>query len=124
MRIPGYLAYWREHESSTSIAFRGLAMANERIKVIQEFLEKNSNLPTRLKKMAISSAYYQAALLVYFDQSVPGKGFLYRAFLSYPANVLKFNWKIIIYIALTPFSGKLLKALRFLGFFGKMPKNA
>ena len=49
-RIPGYLAYWREHESSTSIAYRGLEMANERILVMQEFLKLNPQIPKKIKK--------------------------------------------------------------------------
>lgn len=123
-RIPGYLAYWREHESSTSIALRGVAMANERIGVIQEFLDAHEYLPNRLKRMAMSSAYYQAALLVYFDPDVPSKKFLFRAIYFYPANIYSFQWKVTLYIALTPLSGFLLKVLKRFGLFRKLPRNA
>jgi glycosyltransferase involved in cell wall biosynthesis len=123
-RVPGYLAYWREHESSTSIAFRGEAMANERISVIQEFLAENAHLPKRLKRMAISSAYYQAALLVYFDPDIPSKKFFFRAVYCYPMNVFSFDWKIMLYIVLAPISTILLKLLKQLGLFRKLPHSA
>lgn len=123
-RIPGYLAYWREHESSTSIALRGVAMANERINVIREFLAENEHLPNRLKRMAISSANYQAALLVYFDPNIPSKKFLFRAIYYYPINMFSFDWKIMLYIFLTPISAILLKFLKQLGLFRKLPHRA
>jgi glycosyltransferase involved in cell wall biosynthesis len=123
-RIPGYLAYWREHESSTSIALRGVAMANERIQVIQNFLATHEYLPNRLKRMALSSAYYQAALLVYFDPGVPSKKFLFRAFCFYPANIFSFQFRIVLYIALTPLSGFLLGVFKRFGLFRKLPRNA
>ena len=122
-RIPGYLAYWREHESSTSIALRGVAMANERINVIEEFLAENEHLSNRLKRMAISNANYQAALLVYFDPDIPSKKFLFRAIYCYPMNVFSFEWKIMLYIILTPISATLLKLLKQLGMFRKLPHS-
>jgi glycosyltransferase involved in cell wall biosynthesis len=123
-RIPGYLAYWREHESSTSIAQRGVAMANERIDVIKGFLDENNLLPNKLKRMGISSAYYQAALLVYFDREIPAKRLLFRALYSYPTNVFSFEWKIMLYILITPYSLPILKLLKRLGFFEEIPGNA
>jgi glycosyltransferase involved in cell wall biosynthesis len=123
-RIPGYLAYWREHESSTSIALRGVAMADERIRVIQEFLAENNHLPIELKRMAISSAYYQAALLVYFDPNIPSKKFFFRAVYFFPKNITSFDRKVMFYILLVPFSATLLRSLKRLGFFRKLPSNA
>ncbi len=123
-RIPGYLAYWREHESSTSIALRGVAMANERITVIQDFLDGNKHLSNRLKQMAMSSAYYQAALLVYFDPDVPSKKFLLKAIYFYPTNIFSFEWKVLLYILLTPLSRYLLRALKRFGLLRKLPHNA
>ena len=124
IRIPGYLAYWREHELSTSIAQRGVVMANERISVIRDFLSENLHIQKNLKHMAISSAYYQAALLVYFDQNVPAKKFLLRALCSYPKNLFAFDGKVILYILLSPYSRFALKILKRLGLFRKLPRNA
>jgi glycosyltransferase involved in cell wall biosynthesis len=124
IRIPGYLAYWREHELSTSVALRGVAMASERITVMEEFLDENAQLPDDLKRMAISSAYYQAARLVYFDRGIPGKKFLFRALYSYPANIFSFEWRVLLYIFMAPLSASLLKVLKRLGIFRKLPNNA
>jgi hypothetical protein len=51
-RIPFSLAYWREHEHSTSIASRGYEMARERISVIENFITNNPTLSSKLKKSA------------------------------------------------------------------------
>lgn len=122
-RIPGFLAYWREHESSTSIAYRGVEMANERILMMQDFLASNPEIPKKIKKSAISSAYYQAALLVYFDPNIPAKKLMTMALFAHPRNLLSFQKKVLAYIFLLPFSIPLLGMLRTLGFFGKIPEN-
>lgn len=122
-RIPGYLAYWREHEYSTSIAYRGVEMANERILVMQEFLKSNPWISKEIKKNAMSNAYYQAALLVYFDPKIPAKRFLTQALLARPRNIFLFQIRIVLYISLMPFSKPLLKMLRNLGLFRKIPEN-
>lgn len=123
-RIPGYLAYWRKHDLSTSISLRGLAMANERIEVIKGFLEENSHLPNKMKRMAISSSYYQAALLVYFDRNIPAKKWLFRAILKYPKNFFSFNWIVILYILMTPISRVLVRISTRLGLFRGLLNNA
>ena len=118
-RIPGYLAYWREHMSSTSIAYRGVEMANERILMMQEFLKSNPQISKEIKRNAMSNAYYQAALLVYFDPNIPAKKLLVQALLARPRNLFSFQRRVLAYISLTPFSKPLLKILRKLGLFGK-----
>lgn len=122
-RIPGYLAYWREHEASTSIAYRGVEMANERILVMQEFLKLNPQIPKKVKKNAMSNAYYQAALLVYFDPKIPAKRLIAKALVARPSNLFSFQKRVLAYISLTPFSKRLLKMLRNLGLFRKMTAN-
>ena len=122
-RIPGYLAYWREHESSTSIAYRGVEMAGERISVMQEFLSSNPHLSKKIKKNAMSNAYYQAALLVYFDPNIPARRLLAQALLARPRNLFSFQTRVLAYISFIPFSKPLLKLLRKLGLFRKIPEN-
>ena len=119
-RIPGYLAYWREHEASTSIALRGVAMANERILMMQEFLKSHSQISKKIKRNAISNAFYQAALLVYFDPKIPAKRLLAQAILARPRNIFLFEFRILLYIILMPISKPLLKMIRKLGLFGKI----
>ena len=99
-------------------------MASERITVMEEFLDENAQLPDDLKRMAISSAYYQAARLVYFDRGIPGRKFLFRALYSYPANIFSFEWRVLLYIFMAPLSAFLLKVLKRLGIFRKLPNNA
>jgi hypothetical protein len=122
-RIPGYLAYWREHEASTSIAYRGVEMANERILVMQEFLKLNPEIPKKVKKNAMSNAYYQAALLVYFDPKIPSKRLIAKALVARPSNLFSFQKRVLAYISLTPFSKRLLIMLRNLGLFRKITAN-
>jgi glycosyltransferase involved in cell wall biosynthesis len=71
-RIPNNLAQWREHSTSTSVSQKNALMAEERIQVIQEFIDC-SNLPESLCSMAISNAHYMAAKLAYFDKSINGR---------------------------------------------------
>ncbi len=78
---PQTLAQWRTHEGSTSISRRNMAMAKERIEVIEEYLEKTKiKHPNRIKRMALGNAYCLAARLIFFDSKVPGKSFLWKAF--------------------------------------------
>jgi glycosyltransferase involved in cell wall biosynthesis len=123
-RIPGQLAYWREHELSTSIAFRGLAMGYERIKVIKNFLDTNSEIPKELKNMARGYSHLQAALLIYFDKTIPAKRWLFQALIYYPNGLRKFSVKVMLYILLFPISPVLLEILRKTGIYRKPPSSA
>lgn len=123
-RIPGLLAYWREHDSSTSIAFRGREMGDERIKVIKNFIDKHSELPNELKKMAQGYSHLQAALLIYFDKTIPAKRWLFQALHYYPNGLRKFSPKVMLYILLFPISPVLLGILRKTGIYRKTPSSA
>jgi glycosyltransferase involved in cell wall biosynthesis len=69
---PRILAQWREHPNSTSVKKKNLAMATERIRVIEEFVEE-FKISGTLRKMALGNAYYMAARLSYFDPTIPGR---------------------------------------------------
>jgi glycosyltransferase involved in cell wall biosynthesis len=75
---PQVLAQWREHPNSTSVKRKNLAMASERIAVIEEFVEE-FKIDDKLKKMALGNAYYMAARLSYFDPKIPGRKWLMQA---------------------------------------------
>ena len=65
------LAQWRRHSRSTSIAERGLAMSQERILVIEEFINENDgNLSAGSVSLARANARYIAAKLGFFSRSV------------------------------------------------------
>jgi hypothetical protein len=100
-RRPAVLAQWRLHDESTSIAHRGLGMYAERIDVIQDFLEANE-IPQKIRRMALGSAYYSAAQLQFYCPEIPGRRAIFRSFWharSFPSN---FDLKEFIYLIFHP----------------------
>ena len=111
---PEVLAQWRYHPGSTSVNKRGPKMANERIAVVEEFLSEFRVNP-ELSRMALGSAYFMAARLVFFSKEVPGKRYLINAFRKRRGWVEEARIHIILYILLIPISSSLFKLLsRFL----------
>ena len=111
---PEVLAQWRYHPGSTSVNKRGPKMANERIAVVEEFLSEFP-VDSRLSRMALGSAYFMAARLVFFSKEVPGKRYLINAFRKRRGWVEEARIHIILYILLIPISSSLFKLLsRFL----------
>lgn len=111
---PEVLAQWRYHPGSTSVNKRGPKMANERIAVVEEFLSEFPVNP-RISRMALGSAYFMAARLVFFSKEVPGKRYLINSFRKRRGWVEEARIHIILYILLTPISSSLFKLLsRFL----------
>jgi glycosyltransferase involved in cell wall biosynthesis len=109
-RCPKILAQWRKHSQSTSISSRGLEMGMERIKVMQEFLER-SNLNDQLAKKAISHAYYHAALLSYFSNSVPGRYWMIKALKNRGSWIEKSDIRVVLFCLLLPHSRYMLKII-------------
>jgi hypothetical protein len=65
--------------------------------------------------MALGSAYFMAARLVFFSKEVPGKRYLINAFRKRKGWVEEARIHIILYILLIPISSSLFKLLsRFL----------
>ena len=111
---PEVLAQWRYHPGSTSVNKRGPKMANERIAVVEEFLSEFP-VDSRISRMALGSAYFMAARLVFFSKEVPGKRYLVNAFRKRRGWVEEARIHIILYILLIPISSRLFKLLsRFL----------
>lgn len=112
------LAQWRLHQKSTSISNRNINMANERIEVISQFLDRYK-LSNKLKKASKANALYLAARLVFFDRKIPAKRMLFRAILiqkKFPSNS---KLLVVIFILTTPLS-HLIKRLIPLNLFGKI----
>jgi hypothetical protein len=112
------LAQWRYHEESTSIARRGKEMSNERILVIQDFLNKNLVNP-KLARRARASSLFSASLLSFYSDQVEGKKHLINSLLVGRGFVPNFKFLYFAYIAflpwsraLTPIAFKLLKRHR------------
>lgn len=97
------LAQWRHHPSSTSVSKRGLKMAQERILVVEDFLNKYQ-VPSRLKNKALGNAYYMAARISYFDKNIPAKKYLLKSFKNRKGWVEEAKVYEIFYILLMPIS--------------------
>ncbi len=124
-RIPESLAFWRSHPESTSIAERGEQMGRERISVMENYLNSTGKeIPEGIARSALSNAYYQAALLIYFDERVPAKSWLIRAIRIKPANIFKFNLKIMLYIALYPLAPRIMRMISKAGITLRLPDHA
>jgi glycosyltransferase involved in cell wall biosynthesis len=108
--IPFVLAQWREHTQSTSVSSRGLEMGLERIQVMEDFL-RNADLDTSLNRKGISHAYYHAALLSYFNKSVPGRKWMFSAFRKRRGWIEGSDLRIILFCLFLPFSRALLPIL-------------
>ena len=102
------LAQWRSHSNSTSIAQRGLLMAQERIAVIEEFVEKES-LVGSLRRDALGAAYISAAQLSYFSSAVPAKLYLWSAFRKAKRWPKTAKIKIVLFVLLIPFSRRAVR---------------
>ncbi len=124
-RIPQPLAFWRKHPESTSIAERGNHMGRERISVMENFLNSATDvIPREMANSAMCNAYYQAALLIYFDANVPAKKWLLRAVQLNPRKVLEFDLRVMLYILLFPLSPRILKFLHRIGVRPSLPDHA
>jgi glycosyltransferase involved in cell wall biosynthesis len=108
--IPQNLAQWRNHQDSTSINSRGIKMANERISVITNFL---NDFPQNeyLAKQALASAYYNAALLAFFNKSIPGRKWMLHAIRIKRGWIKGSRLIIVTYLLLLPWSRHLYKLL-------------
>jgi glycosyltransferase involved in cell wall biosynthesis len=107
-RIPIVLAQWREHTNSTSVAQRNQRMAQERIRVISEFLNSTA-LPENIARMAIANSYYLAARLSYFDKSINGKKLMIQGIFKskkWPSEASVF---VLLFFFTLPFSRIFLK---------------
>jgi glycosyltransferase involved in cell wall biosynthesis len=110
LRIPLVLAQWRDHLNSTSISQRNVAMANERIKVIEEFLN-NFCLDKKLGKNALGNAYYMGARLSFFDSKVPGRKFMISAIRKNNRIPSESKLSVLVFVFLLPISRVIIKML-------------
>lgn len=109
-RISGVHALWREHEESISVKSKGLEMANERIRVISDHIYQRG-LDANIEKLALSNAFFHAAILGFFDARVPARTWFFRAARLSPINILTKKKKTIFYLGLYPFSRFLFSQL-------------
>jgi glycosyltransferase involved in cell wall biosynthesis len=113
---PGVLAQWRHHANSTSVSKRGIGMARERIAVVEDFLAENLIDPLLARK-ALGHAYYTAARLSFFDSDIPGKRYLFEAFVKRRGWITDAKLSVIGFILLDPISRWIIAPIRFLRVF-------
>ncbi len=110
---PETLAQWRQHQNSTSIAHRGLEMAQERIDVIDEFLSSYP-VDAKLARKARSSSCYLAARLCYFDSRIPGRQLMLRSILIRKGWPKQMKLKEFFYLLGLPLTRQMLTSSRYL----------
>ena len=109
--VPYVQATWRTHESSISISSRSKAMADERIRVIKNYLERNPQTPKTLRNMALAHSRYRAAVLSFFDPQIDGRGLLFKSIYAYPKILIQKNFVATLYLLLMPISRFVLNSL-------------
>jgi glycosyltransferase involved in cell wall biosynthesis len=109
--VPKVQATWRTHNNSISIGSRGREMAEERIRVINNYLSRNPNLPEEVKRMAIANSSYRAAVLSYFDNRINGRKLVWKSLTTYPKIIFEKNPLILIFLLCTPFSGYFISTI-------------
>jgi len=108
---PQILAQWREHPNSTSVKKKNIAMATERIKVIEEFVDE-FKIQGKLRRMALGNAYYMAARLSYFDPNIPGKNWFIQSVKHRKGIPEESNIIHILFLLTFPLSFKISKLFR------------
>ena len=78
-------------------------MAKERIEVVESFITTNT-ISDQLKQMALGHAYYMAARIGYFDNKIPSKRYLLKAFKFRRGWVEEAKLHEIVYILFLPAS--------------------
>lgn len=97
------VAQWRQHSRSTSIALRGKAMGEERIQLIDSFIEKYS-VDQELAKSAKASARYFAAALGVFDKCVNSRKLIIESILIRRGLPEVAKIRVVIFALLHPSS--------------------
>ena len=121
--IPEIQASWRTHESSISIASRSQEMANERIRVIRMYLERNPETPEKIKRMALGHSHYRAAVLSFFDSRIHGRKLLLTGIKKYPRILIEKDIRVTLFVLFSPASGILMRSLMHIEYFRNMAEK-
>jgi glycosyltransferase involved in cell wall biosynthesis len=105
-------AQWRSHEETISIGSRGRKMADERVRVMQDFIISSSRMDPKLAKMALANANYRAGILTYFDKTIKVYKFAFKAIKLYPRIILENNLPATLFILFSPISNSILFLLK------------
>ena len=97
------VAQWRQHDASTSIASRGKAMGEERVFLIDSFIERYS-IDDALARSARASSRYFAAALGVFDKHVKSRKLIIEAMLISRGLPEVAKIRVVIFALLHPAS--------------------
>jgi hypothetical protein len=107
-RLPHVLATWRRHGAGGSIAGVSPEMARNKIEMIEDFFAR-PEVPAELqplRRSALGTAYYSAALLAIHNQSIPGREYMLRSLKLQPLWPRYFlrerrrSWVRVVYVLL------------------------
>lgn len=118
-RIPRTLARWRRHSNSATALGQGRLLAEEYIRVIDDFLSRDDLPPNvrRWERQARAMVLYHASAQSLFDRSVPGRRLLARSLLTTFRRRARYQTKrrspiVVAAICATPFSSTLVRRFR------------
>ena len=123
VHVPEIQANWRTHESSISIASRSREMANERIRVMDKYLERNPRTSEKIKRMALAHSHYRAAVLSFFDSRIDGRKLLITSIKNYPKILIEMDLRVTLFVTFLPVSGFLMKVLMRIEYFRNMAEK-
>ena len=109
--IPKVQATWRTHSQSISIGSRGMEMAEERIRVIGNYVSRHPELPEKIRKMALANSSYRAAILSYFDNRVQGRKLIMSSIKLRSRILIEKDIRVIAFLLCLPVSGYVVKKL-------------
>jgi len=109
--IPKVQATWRTHSDSISIGSRGLEMAEERIRVIENYVSRHPELPEKIRKMALANSMYRAAILSYFDHRVQGRKLIMSSIKLRSRILIESDLRVIAFLLCLPLSGHVVDKL-------------
>jgi len=100
MRIPEILATFRVHTSSISVGSRGKEMAQERIRLVENIFASFDHpylSDGKLKRKALSSAYYIAAFNTLKINSLRNK-YVFQALKYNPLIIFRMVYEVMIFV--------------------------
>jgi len=119
IHIPKTLAKWRKHGNSTSKKSRNLDMANERILVIQKFLQDYPQT-TSIERSARANSLYKAALLSCFEDGLPTRKWILEAIRVKKGLPTEAELRAVIFLLVFPNSRRIFKLMSKLPFIAKL----
>ncbi len=111
-RIPKVLASWRSHNQSISVSSRGLEMANERVLVMENHINRNRSFDKNFIRKSRASSLVRAAVLSYFDSRVDGRRLILKSIRIYPKIFFGVDFRALVFLLTLPVSRWIVESLR------------